>query len=179
MLILGRASQKTRVNKSDGLHEFMSYHRYSDFKKLDKTIKTMYGGALPEMESSTLKIFHTTALKEKRTATLEQILDELEAPRPSRGRGRNKGRGRGRDRDEPRGRGRRDRSRDDDSGDDADDGDDGAQVEKALDVAQMQKRKASIVRQLTGGIAGLFKAIKVEGYDKLSSSARLDILCWN
>jgi dihydrolipoamide dehydrogenase len=32
-----------------------------------------------------------------------------------------------------------------------------------LDVAAMQKRKASIVRQLTGGIAGLFKANKVEG----------------
>jgi len=32
-----------------------------------------------------------------------------------------------------------------------------------LDVAAMQKRKATIVRQLTGGIAGLFKANKVEG----------------
>jgi dihydrolipoamide dehydrogenase len=32
-----------------------------------------------------------------------------------------------------------------------------------MDVATMQKRKASIVRQLTGGIAGLFKANKVEG----------------
>lgn len=32
-----------------------------------------------------------------------------------------------------------------------------------MDVGQMQKRKASIVRQLTGGIAGLFKANKVEG----------------
>ena len=32
-----------------------------------------------------------------------------------------------------------------------------------IDVAAMQKRKASIVRQLTGGIAGLFKANKVEG----------------
>jgi dihydrolipoamide dehydrogenase len=32
-----------------------------------------------------------------------------------------------------------------------------------MDVAKMQKRKASIVRQLTGGIAGLFKAAKVEG----------------
>ncbi|HNP64819.1 MAG TPA: dihydrolipoyl dehydrogenase [Woeseiaceae bacterium] len=32
-----------------------------------------------------------------------------------------------------------------------------------LDVAAMQKRRASIVRQLTGGIAGLFKANKVEG----------------
>ena len=33
----------------------------------------------------------------------------------------------------------------------------------AMDVAKMQKRKATIVRQLTGGIAGLFKANKVEG----------------
>jgi dihydrolipoamide dehydrogenase len=32
-----------------------------------------------------------------------------------------------------------------------------------MDVATMQKRRASIVRQLTGGIAGLFKAAKVEG----------------
>ena len=32
-----------------------------------------------------------------------------------------------------------------------------------LDVAAMQKRRAGIVRQLTGGIAGLFKANKVEG----------------
>ena len=32
-----------------------------------------------------------------------------------------------------------------------------------VDVAAMQKRKAGIVRQLTGGIAGLFKAAKVEG----------------
>jgi len=32
-----------------------------------------------------------------------------------------------------------------------------------LDMAAMQKRKASIVRQLTGGIAGLFKANKVVG----------------
>jgi len=32
-----------------------------------------------------------------------------------------------------------------------------------LDLATMQKRKQSIVRQLTGGIAGLFKANKVEG----------------
>ena len=31
----------------------------------------------------------------------------------------------------------------------------------AMDVSKMQKRKASIVRQLTGGIAGLFKANKV------------------
>lgn len=33
----------------------------------------------------------------------------------------------------------------------------------AVDVGQMQKRRAGIVRQLTGGIAGLFKANKVEG----------------
>jgi dihydrolipoamide dehydrogenase len=32
-----------------------------------------------------------------------------------------------------------------------------------IDVARMQKRKATIVRQLTAGIAGLFKAGKVEG----------------
>lgn len=32
-----------------------------------------------------------------------------------------------------------------------------------MDIAQMQKRKDGIVRQLTGGIAGLFKAAKVEG----------------
>lgn len=32
-----------------------------------------------------------------------------------------------------------------------------------MDIAAMQKRKATIVRQLTGGIAGLFKANKVEG----------------
>ncbi|MFT5501173.1 MAG: dihydrolipoamide dehydrogenase [Woeseiaceae bacterium] len=33
----------------------------------------------------------------------------------------------------------------------------------AMDIAQMQKRKATIVRQLTGGIAGLFKSNKVAG----------------
>ena len=33
----------------------------------------------------------------------------------------------------------------------------------SMDVAAMQKRKTGIVRQLTGGIAGLFKANKVEG----------------
>jgi len=33
-----------------------------------------------------------------------------------------------------------------------------------LDLATMQKRKQSIVRQLTGGIVGLFKANKVEGF---------------
>ncbi len=32
-----------------------------------------------------------------------------------------------------------------------------------MNIADMQKRRASIVRQLTGGIAGLFKANKVEG----------------
>jgi len=32
-----------------------------------------------------------------------------------------------------------------------------------MDIAAMQKRRASIVRQLTGGIGGLFKANKVEG----------------
>jgi dihydrolipoamide dehydrogenase len=32
-----------------------------------------------------------------------------------------------------------------------------------VDIGQMQKRRAGIVRQLTGGIAGLFKANKVEG----------------
>ena len=32
-----------------------------------------------------------------------------------------------------------------------------------MDIATMQKRRASIVRQLTGGIGGLFKAAKVEG----------------
>ncbi len=32
-----------------------------------------------------------------------------------------------------------------------------------IDVAQLQKRKAGIVRQLTGGVAGLLKANKVEG----------------
>jgi dihydrolipoamide dehydrogenase len=35
--------------------------------------------------------------------------------------------------------------------------------EVAMDIAAMQKRRAGIVRQLTGGIAGLFKAAKVEG----------------
>jgi len=33
----------------------------------------------------------------------------------------------------------------------------------SIDVTKMQKRKATIVRQLTGGIAGLLKAAKVEG----------------
>jgi dihydrolipoamide dehydrogenase len=35
--------------------------------------------------------------------------------------------------------------------------------EVEMDIAAMQKRRAGIVRQLTGGIAGLFKANKVEG----------------
>ena len=35
--------------------------------------------------------------------------------------------------------------------------------EVSLDLAAMQKRRASIVRQLTGGIGGLFKANKVDG----------------
>ena len=35
--------------------------------------------------------------------------------------------------------------------------------ELTIDVAKMQKRKATIVRQLTAGIAGLFKAAGVEG----------------
>ena len=35
--------------------------------------------------------------------------------------------------------------------------------EVAMDVAAMQKRRAGIVRQLTGGIAGLFKANKIDG----------------
>ena len=32
-----------------------------------------------------------------------------------------------------------------------------------MDITAMQKRRASIVRQLTGGIAGLFKANKIDG----------------
>ena len=46
-----------------------------------------------------------------------------------------------------------------------------------MDVAAMQKRKASIVRQLTGGIAGLFKANKVEGiagHGKLLSGRQVE-----
>jgi len=35
--------------------------------------------------------------------------------------------------------------------------------EVGIDVASMQKRRASIVRQLTGGVAGLLKANKVDG----------------
>jgi dihydrolipoamide dehydrogenase len=46
-----------------------------------------------------------------------------------------------------------------------------------LDLATMQKRKATIVRQLTGGIAGLFKANKVEGlvgHGKLLAGKRVE-----
>ncbi len=46
-----------------------------------------------------------------------------------------------------------------------------------MDVAAMQKRKASIVRQLTGGIAGLFKANMVEGiagHGKLLSGRQVE-----
>jgi hypothetical protein len=35
--------------------------------------------------------------------------------------------------------------------------------ELGMDIGAMQKRRASIVRQLTGGIGGLFKANKVDG----------------
>ena len=35
--------------------------------------------------------------------------------------------------------------------------------EVSVDIAAMQKRRAGIVRQLTGGVAGLLKAAKVEG----------------
>ncbi len=46
-----------------------------------------------------------------------------------------------------------------------------------MDIAAMQKRRASIVRQLTGGIGGLFKANKVEGlvgHGKLLSGKRVE-----
>jgi dihydrolipoamide dehydrogenase len=46
-----------------------------------------------------------------------------------------------------------------------------------MDVAAMQKRRASIVRQLTGGIAGLFKANKVTGlvgHGKLLSGKKVE-----
>lgn len=46
-----------------------------------------------------------------------------------------------------------------------------------VDLAAMQKRKAGIVRQLTGGIAGLFKANKVEGligHGKLLADRRVE-----
>jgi len=47
----------------------------------------------------------------------------------------------------------------------------------AIDVGKMQKRKASIVRQLTGGVAGLLKAAKVDalaGHGKLLSDRRVE-----
>jgi len=47
----------------------------------------------------------------------------------------------------------------------------------AMDVATMQKRRASIVRQLTGGIAGLFKANKVDGlvgHGRLLSGSKVE-----
>ncbi len=47
----------------------------------------------------------------------------------------------------------------------------------SIDVAKMQKRKAQIVRQLTGGIAGLLKAAKVEGlvgHGKLLSDRKVE-----
>ncbi len=46
-----------------------------------------------------------------------------------------------------------------------------------LDLAKMQKRRAGIVRQLTNGIAGLFKANKVEGlagHGRLLSGRRIE-----
>jgi len=46
-----------------------------------------------------------------------------------------------------------------------------------MDIAAMQKRRAGIVRQLTGGIAGLFKAAKVEGlvgHGKLLKGKRVE-----
>ena len=49
--------------------------------------------------------------------------------------------------------------------------------EVAMDIAAMQKRRASIVRQLTGGIAGLFKANNVEGlvgHGKLLKGKRVE-----
>jgi dihydrolipoamide dehydrogenase len=47
----------------------------------------------------------------------------------------------------------------------------------SIDIKGMQKRRASIVRQLTGGIAGLFKANKVEGlvgHGKLLAGKRVE-----
>jgi dihydrolipoamide dehydrogenase len=46
-----------------------------------------------------------------------------------------------------------------------------------MDIAAMQKRRAGIVRQLTGGIAGLFKANKVDGlvgHGKLLADRRVE-----
>lgn len=50
--------------------------------------------------------------------------------------------------------------------------------EVSIDVAKMQKRRASIVRQLTGGIAGLFKAANVEGlvgHGKLLADQKVEL----
>lgn len=47
----------------------------------------------------------------------------------------------------------------------------------SIDVAKMQKRKASIVRQLTGGVAGLLKAAKVDalvGHGKLLADRKVE-----
>lgn len=47
----------------------------------------------------------------------------------------------------------------------------------SIDVSKMQKRKSTIVRQLTGGVAGLLKAAKVEGlagHGKLLSDRRVE-----
>jgi len=47
----------------------------------------------------------------------------------------------------------------------------------AMDVATMQKRRSSIVRQLTGGIAGLLKANKVDGlvgHGKLLAGSKVE-----
>src|SRR5690606_24963111 len=47
-----------------------------------------------------------------------------------------------------------------------------------VDLAAMQKRKQGIVRQLTGGIAGLFKANKVEGlvgHGKLLADRKVEL----
>ncbi|MGB5166095.1 MAG: dihydrolipoyl dehydrogenase [Woeseiaceae bacterium] len=47
----------------------------------------------------------------------------------------------------------------------------------SMDIAQMQKRRAGIVRQLTGGVAGLFKAAKVDalvGHGKLLAGRQVE-----
>ena len=49
--------------------------------------------------------------------------------------------------------------------------------EVSIDVGKMQKRRATIVRQLTGGIGGLFRAAKVEGlvgHGKLLSGKKVE-----
>ncbi|MBT8078232.1 MAG: FAD-dependent oxidoreductase, partial [Gammaproteobacteria bacterium] len=49
--------------------------------------------------------------------------------------------------------------------------------ELSMDIAAMQKRKTGIVRQLTGGIAGLFKAAGVDGlagHGRLLSGRRVE-----